>query len=147
MTPKSPQSPSQILGKSSQLNKLYKEAQDLLALQSVIRSQVMADVYVTACRDRSLHLITSSSATATRLRYRQRNIITQLRQQCHIDIDKLKVSVRPDETRKTAAPAQALPPSSENARQLADMAKYIEDEGLRKALIKLSKRGVKSDRP
>ena len=134
--------PIQILGKSSALKHLYTHAKELLAIQELINNHVKGDVHVAAITQSTLHLVTQSSAVATQLRYRQRNLIALLRHQYRID--NLKVSVRPSEPPKANRHASALLPSAKNAKQLADTAKYIEDEGLRKALISLSKRGLKS---
>ncbi len=134
----SPQRPSQILGKSTVLKNLYNHTKELLSIQDVIRKHLTTDIHVAAYKGQTLHLIAPSSAVATQLRYRQRNIIALLRQQ--YPIDKLKVSVQPSEPEPPQILNPAIPPSAENARQIADTAKYIEDEGLRKALIKLSKR-------
>ncbi len=110
-------------------------------IQSIIRKFIPANVSVASFDDHTLHLITNSSATATQIRYRQRNIITATRRLGgQFDIDNIKVSVRPDEPQFSPQLREPIPLSAENARQLAETAQYIEDEGLRKALFKLSKR-------
>ncbi len=134
--------PIQILGKSSVLKHLYAHAKELLVIQELINKHVKGDVHVAAIADGTLHLVAQSSAVATQLRYRHRNLIALLRHQHNID--NLKVSVQPFEPPKTAQYPSAKLPSAKNAKQLADTAKYIEDEGLCKALITLSKRGLKS---
>jgi len=92
----------------------------------------------------TLHLVTSSSAAATQIRYRQRNIISAVRRQgSKFNISKIKVSVRPEEPEYVPLSKPPSAPSTENARQLVATAQYIEDEALRKALIKLSKRAEK----
>jgi len=133
--------PIQILGKSSVLKHLYAHAKDLLAIQELINKHVKGDVHVAAIDNGTLHLVARSSAVATQLRYRHRNLIALLRHQHNVD--NLKVSVQPFEHPKAVHHPSALLPSAKNAKQLADTAKYIEDEGLRKALITLSKRGLK----
>ena len=134
----SPQRASQILSKSRILKNLYTRTKELLLVQDLIRSHLSEDIYVAAYRGQTLHLIARSSAVATQLRYRQRNIISLLRQR--YSIDKLKVTVRPNEPDPPQFLNPAIPPSTKNAGQITDTAKYIEDEGLRKALIKLSER-------
>ena len=134
--------PIQILGKSSVLKHLYAHAKELLVIQELVNEHVKGDVHVATITEGTLHLVAQSSAVATQLRYRQRNLIALLRHQYHID--NLKVSVQPAEPPKTKYHTPAQLPSAKNAKQLADTAKYIEDEGLRKALITLSKRGLKS---
>jgi len=139
---KSLKRPNQILkNPKGALKKIYSKTQDLLMIQSIIRKFIPANVSVASFDDHTLHLITNSSATATQIRYRQRNIITATRRLGgQFDIDNIKVSVRPDEPQFSPQLREPIPLSAENARQLAETAQYIEDEGLRKALFKLSKR-------
>lgn len=135
--------PSQILDRpTSTLHHLYAHSRELLQLQAIVRNLIPGEIFVASCKDRTLHIITTSSALATRLRYRQRTLVSSLRRKAsHWDIEDIRISVRPEirlEPRKTENPA--IPPSPENARQLLSTAKYIEDEALRKALIRLSRR-------
>jgi hypothetical protein len=134
--------PTQILGKSSVLKHLYAHAKDLLSIQELINKHVKGDIHVAAIADGTLHLVAQSSAVATQVRYRHRNLVALLRHQHNID--NLKVSVQPFEPTKTDLRPSARLPSAKNAKQLADTAQYIEDAALRKALITLSKRGLKS---
>ena len=135
--------PDQILkNPDGLLHKVYSQARDLLAIQSVIRKFVPANVYVASLRNETLHLITSSAAAATQITYRQRNIIAATRRYgAKFEVSKLKVSVRPEDPELKLPSREPIPPSVENAQLLATMAKYIEDGALRKALINLSKRG------
>lgn len=141
--PKSLKQADQILKNSNGLlHKVYSQSLDLLEIQAVIRKFVPANVYVASIRNNTLHLITSSAATATQITYRQRNIISATRRHdARFEVNKLKVSVRPEDPEFKLPSREAIPPSPENARLLAETAKYIEDGALRKALIKLSKRG------
>ena len=147
--PKSLKRPAQIIGNPrSALYKVYAQSRDLLRLQSIIRKFVPSNVYVASISNETLHLVTNSSATATQIRYRQRNIISAARrlpvvhrEGSNFDIKKIKISVRPDEPESAPIVKVPIPLSVENARHLAATADYIEDEALRKALIKLSKRG------
>jgi len=140
---KSLKRPTQILANPrGLLYKVYSQSRDLLKLQSIVRKFVPSTVYVASLSNETLHLVTSSSAAATQIRYRQRNIISAVRrQESKFDINKIKVSVRPDEPESIPLLRPPSPPSDENARQLAATAQYIEDDALRKALINLSKRG------
>ncbi len=140
-TPKSLKRPEQILGSSTVLKQLYSHAQELLALQSAVRRFVQAEISVASFDNQILHLVTPSGATATQLRYRQRNIISTVRKQLHVDVNSIRVSVRPLEVAHPTKGKAPIPISAANARQLANTAKYIEDEGLRKALVTLSRRG------
>ena len=97
---KSIQQPRKIMGSSPVLKQLYSEALNLLSLQSVIREHFNANVSVASLDNKTLLLVTHSSAVATQLRYRQRNITSLVRQQCRIDINTIKISVQPNEVRK-----------------------------------------------
>ena len=141
--PKSLKRPAQIIGNpKSVLYKVYSKSRDLLDLQAAIRKFVPPNVYVASISDETLHLVTDSGAVATRVGYRQHNIIAAIRRTgSQIKINKIKISVRPEDPKFTPVLKEPLPLSDDNARQLAETAQYIEDEALRKALIKLSKRG------
>jgi hypothetical protein len=141
--PRSLKRPDQILANpGGLLNKVYSHSRDLLAIQSVIRKFVPANVYVASFRHETLHLITNSAATATQINYRQRNIISATRHYgAQFEVSQIKVSVRPEDPEFKLPSREPIPPSVENARQLVNTAKYIEDDALRKALINLSKRG------
>lgn len=143
--PDSVRNPREILRrKTGTLHNLYTHADKLLQLQSLVRQIVPGDVYVAAFDAGTLHLITPSSPLATRLKYNQKKLISLIRQRANYPVANIKVSVRPDPSpaRPQARPAAVLSPAS--ARHLASTAKYIEDAGLRKALIQLSNRGRRS---
>lgn len=143
--PKSLSQPAQILRRSSMLKDLYARANVLLSVQNTVRRLVGAEVAVASCDDGALHIVTDSGAVATRLRYRQRAIIAEIRQHSHLDIDSLKVTVQPKEVAPRPDIPVRTPPSAKNARQITETAKYIEDEELRKALIRLAGHGIQVD--
>lgn len=140
--PSSLKKPDQILNDPrSSLRAIVAESQRLLSLESIIRNFVPPQVHVASIRDKTLHLVTESGAVATQIRYRQRSILAAIRKQASdLNIQTLKVSVRPINPEPEITLPEAKPPSPENARQLASTAQYIEDDSLRKALINLSKR-------
>ena len=120
-------------------------ARQLLAIQDEIRRIVPPNVKVASIADKTLHLVTPSSAAATQIRYRQRTIITTLRKiASHLHVEQIQVSVRPEPEPQEPTTRPPVPPSEENARQLASTAKYIEHDPLRKALMRLSMRGSES---
>ena len=130
--------PLEIMRKSSLLKNLHSNAKKLLSIEAFIQQNLFKSLRVAAFEGKTLHLIAPSSTVATGVRYRQQTIINLLRNK--YPIEKLKISVRPSEP---SPPAHLKPPnrpSAENAKQIAITAKYIENEGLRKALIKLSER-------
>ncbi len=137
--PESIQNPHQILntGRGS-LHRLYTHAQELLRVEQKIAHLMPANVHVAALDNEILHLVTPSPAAATRVRYQSRKIIAAL----GLPLKSVKVSVRPETPTPLQRKRPPLPLSAENGQQLADTAKYIEDEGLREALIRLSNRAI-----
>ncbi|MAV26096.1 MAG: hypothetical protein CMQ05_08245, partial [Gammaproteobacteria bacterium] len=110
-----------------------------------------------------------SAASATRIRYRQKILISELNREQGPSIGSLRVSVRPVTSNPLknsltsnsansgragafANPGDEDPPnqvdrrparelSRQSAEHLAETAKYTKDDNLRKALERLSKRG------
>ena len=142
---------SQLLQQSrGSLKAIFNHTQELLAIETVVRNVLDCDEHnsaqVASFSKGSLHLITSSAALATRIKYSQRSMIAALRRlKKPYFIKTVKVSVRPEFHKAPPVTRSALAPSAENARYIANAAKYIGDEPLRKALIKLSDRVVSSD--
>ena len=140
--------PRQILGSApGALHRVLDHARQLLDLQTRVREILPGDIFVAACDDKCLHLVTPSSALATRVKYNQRKLLAVLGDHGR-SITRIKVSVRPEYHRTDKpAPRSANAISPENARHLASVAKYIEDEALRKALLDLSKRAPSHNSP
>ncbi len=123
------------------LSRVYKQSRELLAIQAVIQESLPDSVYVASIQNGCLHLVTSSSSTATRIKYGERNLVTSLRNRGKgLDISKITVSIRPEQPETKLTAPEPMPISRESAEQLSNTAKYIEDEPLRNALINLSKR-------
>ena len=123
-------------------------------LQNALRQTFPGEVYVASLLEGTLHLITPSASLATRLKYRQSAIKAALEQipmsgpknrREIVHIEQIKVSVQPSYRPDTPPKKSALAPTPQTARLIAETAQYIEDEPLRKALIKLSKRGDPKD--
>ena len=92
----------------------------------------------TSLKNNDLTLLTAKSTQATQIRYRQRSIISALRRR-GLEVSSLKIKVQPIFSAKKPEDSERyLTP--QNASQLQQTAAYIEDESLRNALIKLSKR-------
>ncbi len=149
--PKSIRSTRQILsgsrsgnptaGTNSILQSVVAQSQLLLAIEPVVRRYVPEEVRVASLDGGVLTLITSSSAIATQVRYRQRNIVSSLRQSAsHLDISDVRVLVRPESFKPEADLGQPRYLSKGSARHIAETAKYIEHQPLRKALLALSNR-------
>ena len=137
-----PRNPNDIMNDAGgALARVFRQTRELLAIQDVVRQFVPPNVKVASIQDKTLHLVTPSSAAATQIRYRQRAIIASIRQSgTELDVTGIRVSVRPEAKPKEPPTSSPRPPSEENARQLASTAEYIEDEALRKALMRLSNR-------
>ena len=137
-----PRKPAAILqDPSSPLRSVVQHANRLLAIQAIVGQYVPPGVQVASVQDETLHVITSSSAAATQIRYRQRNIIAAIRQKTSdLQISAIKVSVRPIPDKPVVETRQPLPLSDDNAVNIAATAKYIEHEPLRKALMQLASR-------
>lgn len=131
--------PTDILSGKGAIGRLYRRARGLMELQQRIREIVPGDIYVAAFEDGAIHLVTPSAALATRLRYQQRRFIGNLALEGKA-VTAIRVSVRPElADRYEPEPVERQSMSRETARRIAETAEYIEDEELRKAMIRLSK--------
>ena len=97
--PKSPSSlkrSSQILkaGKG-QLRTIYNETRRLQALHRRVARHVHGDIDVGSFNNGDLHLIEPSAASATRIWYRQKILISELNREQGPKIQSVRVSVRP----------------------------------------------------
>ncbi|MEM7363768.1 MAG: DciA family protein [Pseudomonadota bacterium] len=154
---------------SGQLRSIYDETRRLKAMHRRVTQYVHGDIDVASFKDGDLHLIATSAASATRIRYRQKVLISELNREQGPTIHSITVSVRPmtgnplrepatarntesageraylkpteDNQRNQSATRPAREISRQSAEHLAETASYIEDEHLRKALERLSKRG------
>ena len=141
--PKSIKTPRQLFQQSGgKLKTIFIHTQALLSIESVISNIIPGDIRVASFSKGVLHLVTPSAALATHIKYSQKALISTLRRRNNpFLVTTINVSVRPappDPVQPSLSSAK--PPSAENARYIANAAQYIEDEPLRKALIKLSER-------
>lgn len=134
----------------SRLNKIFTHTQNLIQLQKALRQTFPGEVYVASLEEGTLHLITPSASLATRLKYRQSAIKAALEgieilgarnRKEVIQVEQITISVRPNFMPPPSPARSAITPTPQAARHIAETAQYIEDEPLRKALIKLSERG------
>ncbi len=151
------------------LRSIYDQTRRLKALHRRVTQHVHGDIDVASFNDGDLHLIASSAASATRIRYRRKVLISILNREPGPTIHSIRVSVSPktgnplsepiaarntdsdgngaypkptdNNQRNWSATLQAREISRRSAKHLAETASYIEDEHLRKALERLSKRG------
>ena len=137
--PKSVKSTWQILrGDNHILQSLVAQSQVLLRIEAVIRHYVDKNFAVCSFKNNQLVLVASTGANATRLRYRQRNLISALRRE-GFQISTIKIKVQP-EFQATERPQIERFLSPETAQHLMSSAQYIEHVPLKKALMNLSKR-------
>jgi len=137
--PKSIRSTQQILkGSNHILHSLYAQSQELRTIQQIVDRVLNVATSVASLKNNELTLLTAKSTQATQIRYRQRNIISALRRR-GLQVSSLKIKVQPIFSPKKPEDSERyLTP--QNASQLQQTAEHIEDESLRKALIKLSRR-------
>ena len=137
--PKSIRSTQQILkGSNHILHLLYAQSQELGTIQQIVDDVLDVKTSVGSLKNNELTLLTARSTQATRVRYSQRNIISALRRR-GLEVSSLKIKVQPIFSAKKPEDSERyLTP--QNASQLQQTAAYIEDEALKNALIKLSKR-------
>jgi hypothetical protein len=132
-----------LLEQSGPLHNLYSKACILKELQQTIEgclpAAMTSHVKISSYRNNDLHLIIDNAHWATRLRYIEHDLIKKLKS---VDgfhqLNRVRYSVRPSYT-PPLSNKTALSISVDNAKHIASVAKNIEDEQLRKALIKLSK--------
>lgn len=107
-------------------------------MEAVISRYVDENFAVSSLKNNELTLVTATGASATKLRYRQRNLISALRRD-GFQISTIKIKVQPEfQATEEAVVERQLTP--ETARHLMTSAQYIEHEPLKKALENLSKR-------
>ena len=138
--PKSVKSTWQILrGDNHILQSLVAQSQVLLRIEAVIRYYVDKNFAVCSFKNNQLVLVASTGANATRLRYRQRNLISALRRE-GLQINTIKIKVQPEFQATERRPPIERFLSLETAQHLMSSAQYIEHVPLKKALMNLSKR-------
>ena len=135
---KSTRSTGQILkGSNHILQSLLAQSQELTSIQKIVDHYVSDDCAVASFKNNDLTLITPTGALATRIRYRQRNIIAALRRS-GLEVRNLKIKVQPLEFREPT-PETERNLSQQSARQLDELADSIEDNALKKALKRLTR--------
>ena len=133
--------------KSKLDHSLIKRARELGWLTSLIRSELPPECdghyHVANIRDRTLVIITDSPVWTTRLRQLGPRILNILQNSGRKNLLHIQVFSRPAQPRVTRAtetkkprPRQLSPQSSQLLNQTAS---FIEDEGLRDALLKLAR--------
>jgi len=121
------------------LQSLLAQSRELMRIEAVI-SRYVDKIFFSASsfKNNQLVVVTSSAAQATKLRYRQRNLLSALRRD-GLHVNQIKIRVQP-EIVADSVPAVERHLSQQNAEHLASSAEHIRDAPLRNALLKLSKR-------
>ena len=137
--PQSVKSTRQILHSDNHmLQSLLAQSRELMRIEAVISRYVDKNFSASSFKNNQLVLVTSSAAQATKLRYRQRNLLSALRRD-GLHVNQIKIRVQPEIVADTV-PAVERHLSQQNAEHLASSAEHITDAPLRNALLKLSKR-------
>lgn len=137
--PKYIRSTQQILdGPNHILHSLYARSKELGTIQEIVDDVLDLETNVGSLKNHELTLLTAKSTQATQIRYRQRNIISALRRR-GLDVSSLKIKVQPTFSSTKPEDSQRYL-TQQVASQLKQTAAYIEDESLKNALIRLSKR-------
>ncbi|MFV8571802.1 DUF721 domain-containing protein [Marinobacter sp. SBS5] len=105
---------------------------------SAVPSELAEGTRFVACQDGELVLSTDTASKATRLRFRQHEIMEALREnELFRFVWKVRVKVAPARY-KARKKVEKVPLSKENARLLAEEAGHTKDKALREVLEKLA---------
>ncbi|WP_323752619.1 DUF721 domain-containing protein [Marinobacter sp.] len=105
---------------------------------SAIPSELTEGTRFVACQDGELVLSTDTASKATRLRFRQYEIMESLREnELFRFVWKVRVKVAPARY-KARKKVEKIPLSKENARLLSEEAGHTKDKALREVLEKLA---------
>lgn len=135
--------PGDLLRTKGTLRGLFRQAQQLERLQLLVDSQLepaaRAHCQVAAFREGVLRLMVSNSQWATRLRYQQRRLISQLQLFSEFTtLTKIYCKVQPVQPRRVP-PARQVRASKVAAESLQTSAEGVKDEALKAALQRLAR--------
>ena len=111
------------------------------ALASVLPPSAALHVGVAGYQQGELVLVVDSGSWATRLRYQQEILRRALAQSMRLDLDRLRIRVRPPVPVSQAAPVINRRLSAGSRQHLIATAKHIEDANLAQALTRLARSG------
>ncbi|WP_323754066.1 DUF721 domain-containing protein [Marinobacter sp.] len=115
---------------------MHLEAEQIVI--SAIPDELSEGTRFVACQDGELVLSTDTASKATRLRFRQHEIMEALREnELFRFVWKVRVKVAPARY-KTRKKVEKVPLSKENARLLSEEAGHTKDKALREVLEKLA---------
>ena len=135
--------PSQLFkSPTSPLYDIYRKAQtlnqQLELLETCLPTEIRGHIRVASLKDRTLHLFADSGTWATFIRYHQVEILEDLQQFVSFrHLQHIRCSVRPwYQAPRDKSPTRQI--SEESAEHIASAANYIDDDNLRKALMRLA---------
>lgn len=140
---RSTQSTRQILrGPNHTLHALYAETRKLRTISEIVEDASGVTVAVSSFQNNHLVVSVATAAFATKLRYRQQNILASLRRR-NFEARSIQIKVQPEFFKAPGVHIErSLSPDA--ARQLVQTAEHIEDEDLGRALTRLARN---ADRP
>ncbi|WP_372964923.1 DUF721 domain-containing protein [Marinobacter sp.] len=129
-------------GSGSTLKQLIAKAGVHIEAEQIVLSAIPDDLVegtrFVACQDGELVLSTDTASKATRLRFRQHEIMELLREnELFRFVWKIRIKVVPARF-KARKKAEKVPLSKENARLLSEEAGHTKDKALREVLEKLA---------
>lgn len=141
---KKTRSTRQILkGRNHILHSVFAQTRKLSQIAEIVQSAGGVEVAVSSLKNNHLVLCVPNAAIATRLRYRQQNILASLRRR-NFEVKTLQIRVQPEHF---SAPPVTIDRelSAKSARYLVETADHIEDDNLRRALTRLARNSTQKD--
>lgn len=111
------------------------------ALLEILPETAATRVHVADYEDRLLTLHVSDAAWATRLRFMEKEISRALAQRMRLQVDRVRVQVRPDRMQDIEPATRPRQMSHAARRQIERSAAYTEDPALAEALRRLAAAG------
>ena len=130
---------------------LISKSRELEQLTSILSSELPPETsghyHVTGLDNSTLVIITDSPVWTTKLRQLGPSIIQTLTEKTGKNLQHVRIISRHGPIKAPYQANQAVNRtlSKKSAQQVAQTAKYIRDKGLKEALLKLSKRRLKTD--
>jgi len=138
-----------LSGKTKKLAPLISEAKRLTQINIILNQsldhELAKHIRVSRLENSQLRLIIDSPAWATRLRYKQSEIITRFQQHTTTKVIKtIHIKISPTTTAKITKPkVNNIELSHKSANQMLDEIEAISDPGLREALTRITRHAKK----
>lgn len=129
------------------ISKAHRLEQLTLILNSELPPETCGHYHVTGLDNSTLAIITDSPVWTTRLRQLGPSIIQIVTNQTTNDLQHVQITSRHGSIKAPYQAGQTVNRvlSKQSGQQVAQTAEYIKDKELKVALLKLSKRGTKTD--